>query len=324
MRQRFVRMALGVFVLLLPSCQAARVGKQGQDLRHALLGMYTHQIMDNLIRAHDYLPFVQLEYTEIFVQELDEWLVEASGGETVTDARTAVFSGASTNTLARTIASVFNLKGNLNRKGTLSFKAKPITTRNEIYKAYIRFAQDSELFICQPERPCDCQHHLVQATRDGRHCFVRHTARKEFLELAMFTSFMHGGETARGYYEVKITKIGDPKPTGRGDSIETVLTLDRFVPNGNGFLSIVDPRSGRRRIRIPVFQQEALASGVLTQTVEVTWSPKKRGVTALELEGASARFYSEEYPPESSDVPSILESLEDVANTLDRINVGQN
>lgn len=106
---------LGIFIPLgliaLAGCQAQRIGGQGKDFRAALLDMYTDQIMDNLIRAKNNEPFVQLEYTELFVLEADEISGGGSWGEPAGNARTAVFSGASSNTLARTVGSTFSLSG---------------------------------------------------------------------------------------------------------------------------------------------------------------------------------------------------------------------
>jgi len=114
---------------MMSGCQASRLEQQGIDFREGLLNIYTEQILDNLIRAYNDVPFMQMEITEIFVQEFDEIGITGSFGETVTDARTLLLSGASSNQAQRMILTPWMLMGSTKRQGTINFKAKPVTNR---------------------------------------------------------------------------------------------------------------------------------------------------------------------------------------------------
>ena len=52
----------------------------GNQVRRALLDMYEDQAMDNLIRAHENLPFVQLNYHDVLVQA-DEYTGTFTSGQ---------------------------------------------------------------------------------------------------------------------------------------------------------------------------------------------------------------------------------------------------
>ena len=53
-------------------CLARQIAKDGTDFRQALLDMYTDQAMDNLIRARNNMPFVQVAYRNLLVQDTDK------------------------------------------------------------------------------------------------------------------------------------------------------------------------------------------------------------------------------------------------------------
>src|SRR2546426_6899290 len=58
-------------VVLTGGCLARQVARDGANFRTAIEDMYTDQIMDNLIRAHNNLPFIQLSYSNMLVQDTD-------------------------------------------------------------------------------------------------------------------------------------------------------------------------------------------------------------------------------------------------------------
>src|SRR6516162_5139856 len=65
--------------LFMPGCLARQVAADGRNFRQALLEMYTDQVMDNLIRASENMPFVQLAYRNLTVTDLQT--VKASLGD---------------------------------------------------------------------------------------------------------------------------------------------------------------------------------------------------------------------------------------------------
>jgi hypothetical protein len=320
-RLRFGLAAAFVWALGMCGCQGQRIGIQGLDFREALLCMYTEQIIDNLIRAYENQPFVQLEYTELFAQQLDEIGADGTMGETVTDSRGTAFSADSSSTSGRNIVSAFSISGSVNWKGTLNFKARPITNRNRVYQAYIDFVREPARFVRCKQAPAEAVHILRR--RNGYYYWVPKGAAEDFLELAMITTFKHGPETVRGYYEVKVVRVGETEQTGRGDTIKATLTFDTFVPNGDALL-VVD--TGKvvpgRKIGIPLLELEDMEPGAPTRKLTARWSPSKRGIDAESLQDQKARVYSKEHPPEVGADP-VVDLLERTVNVLDRIQANQ-
>src|SRR5882672_9565137 len=64
--------------LVAAGCQSARIAGQGIGFHEALVKMYDDQVWDSLIRAKQNRPFVLLNYTELFAQDVEQ--VAASGG----------------------------------------------------------------------------------------------------------------------------------------------------------------------------------------------------------------------------------------------------
>src|SRR5947209_17161836 len=54
---------------LTTGCLSRQVEADGRNFRHALLEMYTDQVMDNLVCAYNEQPFVQVAYRALVVTD---------------------------------------------------------------------------------------------------------------------------------------------------------------------------------------------------------------------------------------------------------------
>ncbi len=325
MKQRYARCAgIVLAASMVSGCQAWRLEQQGIDFRHGLLNIYTEQVLDNLIRARRCEPFIQLEITELFAQEFDEIGVTGSFGETVTDARTLLLSGASSNQAARSLATAWSVGGNSKRQGTLNFKAKPITDRDAIYDAYITFANDPNSFKCGPSRPDKKDFHEgTLRHRDGLYYWVPKDAREQYRALFLRTTFQHESRGMTGFYAVRIEQVIELESTDEGDSTTQVIVFDRKVPAGEAILVV---EKDGKTARIPLFMaldQEGVKFGDKTDRLEAEYSPAKRGLDLKDYKGRNARLYSADFPPEADSLLAIVESVESAANSLDRIQAAQ-
>ena len=133
---RYAVLLLLVSLPLCCGCYHAQVRNDGNQVRRALLDMYEDQAMDNLIRAHDNLPFVQLNYHDVLVQATDQYTGTFTNNQTFSASRTLNFSTAVTGTLMRAVGSAFSFGGTGQRQDLLSFKADPITDQDDIYDKY--------------------------------------------------------------------------------------------------------------------------------------------------------------------------------------------
>src|SRR5947208_16780283 len=68
-------------------CQTSRLVREGNNGRAAILELYTSQALDNLIRARNHRPFVQLAYHNIAIQ--DGHSLSGAAGDSYTDVATA-------------------------------------------------------------------------------------------------------------------------------------------------------------------------------------------------------------------------------------------
>src|SRR5690242_16054393 len=62
-------------------CLARQVAEDGMGIRRALVDMYTDQALDNLIRAHENRPFVQLKYSQLAIKDTDDAMATVNGGD---------------------------------------------------------------------------------------------------------------------------------------------------------------------------------------------------------------------------------------------------
>src|SRR5262245_38965710 len=103
------RVLLGTLACLaMAGCQGARIAEQGVGFHEALVRMYDDQVWDSLIRAKQNRPFVLLNYTELFAQDVEQVAVGGGGGKlvpTLSDARDGWF-----------------VVGSVERAGVLNFK----------------------------------------------------------------------------------------------------------------------------------------------------------------------------------------------------------
>ena len=141
--------------------------------------LYTNQIVDNLIRASNGLPIIQVDYTN------------AQG--TVTIQETGVLSGARSTTHATAASVVNTFMGSLTGQNTnqVTLVGTPVTTHNEVYSAYLEFLSlPGSLLISDTSPPPECVHLLRKC--DGKYYWIPIEYRREFLKLALLTTAQRG------------------------------------------------------------------------------------------------------------------------------------
>jgi len=314
---------LCVCCLLLCGCQAVQVAHDGQSFRHALLDMYTDQAFDNLIRAREGLPFVQLTYRDLLVQDTDTLSGSASAGWSESATHSTGAAGVFTS-ISRMFGHMFGLNAMSSRAKIMSFYADPVTTENDVYETYLTFASDPNLLVASDTKP-GC---AVICRRQCGHkwYFVPVEAGPAFQSLVLKTSLLRGPETAPpGAYEVQIIALKEAKgeAKGRGDSVVATLTFSADVPNSIGLLVL---KLDGRTVKIPVSQiyttedNKPVDEGAPTRRLEAQWSPKLRGAWPDDLLNKKVRIYSYLYPPEAP-LPSPVPQR--VMDTLGRIRANQ-
>ena len=306
-------------VLLSLACQAPRMRFQGRQFREAVQDLYEDQILDNLIRAYERRPFVQLSYSDLFVQEIDKVSLNGSIGDTVTEMRDLTLGAMANASSSRMVAADWGFGGEASRAGTLSFKAKPVTDQNQIYQAYIDFANNTDLFKVVSRRRDLPNHKLIHVwdTRHSNYYYIPKSAASDYLDLALLTTFQLGPAASSAIMEVKILRaIQVGGPTSKGSVIANLI-LDKTVPNSIGALEIT---RGSNVITIPVQLQEYYPVNAPLNVLRAEWNEETRGITVDGLEGIEARFFTTTPPTTAPDVGKrLIEQLEGVESAVDRL-----
>jgi hypothetical protein len=297
---------VALIVVTSNGCLARQFKRDGASQQEAISEIYTEQAMNNLVRARSNLPFVQLKYDSITVNDQDH--ITATGGinQVFTAVRDIVL-GTGTNTLQNT----YNLGGTADRQRIMSFNSEPITDQNDIYNRYLEFANDPSLFCVSDHAP-PCPVHLHRKC-GKKHFWVPVEAGPAFLELVMKTAIMRGEETVPpGYYEVNIVALSRIKqnPDDKDQKTAILEFNPKIVPNGNA--TLVFQMANGRRIRVQLLKwtatEEEVKEGAekigergLTNKLRISWNVKKDIFTEEDLPaGLKVRIYSHEYPPEVS------------------------
>jgi hypothetical protein len=298
----------------LNGCLSRQIAYDGIGLRQAILDMYTDQVMDNLIRAHSNMPFVQLKYSTIQANDVQD----LSLNETI-DHSISTLTNLVTGAATRTVLNDFKTVGNGDQKRTMNFTCDPITDQNDVYRKYVAFARDSSLFIQSDTKPT-CPVHMMRKC-GGCYYWIPIEAGPAFLDLCMQTTFMRGkddGVTVPAAVAVRITKVVPGE--GARQFMNATFQFDKTVPNGAAAL-YVDLGDGRR-FRVNLWPRESDSHGKhvdLGQPTDIfdgQWPLKDGKPAAADFDNKSARFYSSEFPPEP---PAPSPGLQELNNNLNTI-----
>jgi hypothetical protein len=306
--------------LSLAGCQAAQVARDGENFRHALLDMYTEQTLDNLIRAREGLPFVQVTYRNLMIQDTDALSGTASAGwsESATHGKGA---GAAFTSVSRMFGNTFGVNGTASRSKIMNFFADPVTTNNDVYELYLAYAGNPNLLMVSDKKPkCAV---VCQKECDHKWYYVPTEAAPVFQELLLKTSLMRGPETAPpGAYEVQVTAV-QVELTRKDGTVVATLTFGAPVPNSAALLVL---KLDGRTVKIPLFpnfltgDNKPIDDGAPTTRLQAQWNPAVRGAGPDDLLNKKVRVYSYLYPPEAAVTAPVTQQ---VLDQLQRINANQ-
>jgi len=315
-------MRTGVVLLLLAAascccgCLARQVAHDGIGLRQAILDMYTDQVMDNLIRARNNMPFVQLKYSQIQVNDSNDLSASAAIDQTINTVRSLVMAAGT-----RTLNNDYRAAITGDQRRVMNFTADPVTDQNDVYQRFLDFARDPNLLVVSDRLP-PCPVHVVR--KCGKlYYWVPVEAGPAFLELCMRTTFMRGkddGPIIPAAFAVRVADVEKPRPVPKEDILNATLVFDKPVPNGEGLL-VVDLADGRaaRIGLLRVYKDvegKPVDLGRPTTRLEAQWFPVKDRVQPDDLKGRPARFYSHDFPPEVQPTPPVLQQINANLNTI--------
>jgi hypothetical protein len=180
-----------LLVLGAPGCRSAQLAQDQDQFRARLLDLYTNQIMDNLVRADQGLPIVQLDYSKVTGTITQNGMLSFTSTQTTTNTKMLVIP-----TVVQTLTHSFMNAAAFNPTGyqtnALTVTADPVVDHNEVYDAYLEFlCKQPPRLVHTPEPPDPCAAHLVR--RCGNlYYWVPIEYKYEFLKLALVTTVQRG------------------------------------------------------------------------------------------------------------------------------------
>jgi hypothetical protein len=256
---------LAVLAIMSSGCAVSQAHNTQDQMRATLLDLYTDQVMDNLVRAHNRVPIIQLDYTQ--AQGMITVKNTAGLGNMNTSTTTRVTAiPAFTQMFTRTATNVFNATLGLENTNQITIAATPVTTLNEVYDAYLQYLSIEDSLIESAEPPPAGAAHICRKYCNTYY-WVPVSCRDKFFELALLSTAQRGKSLlpAPAYLEVNVVDVlkgsvpvgveqPPPSPSGGTPSIQPpdgevkssteaqriTLVLDKKIGNDSGYLIIPD------------------------------------------------------------------------------------
>jgi hypothetical protein len=249
--------------------------RSDQDrIRCALLDLYTNQIMDNLIRAQNGLPIIQLDYTNatatITISETST--LNDSVADTSSNALTLL--AAPSLALGKTVVSTLAGSLGATHSNQVALTAAPVTNCNEVYDAYLEFLTLPGSLQASAEAPAEGVAHIWKKC-GNLYYWVPAQYKKQFLGLALATTAQRkkGVLAPFEYYEARLQEIVNAKRDQGTKPTNVTVKLDRKVPNDYGRLELVIDQK-TYGLQVSPSEQSAGDSQAETDTLVVLFDPR--------------------------------------------------
>ncbi len=253
MYRLFVVLLLAPTCYLAFGCRSAQLKRDQDHMRCALLDLYTNQIMDNLIRAHNGYPIVQLDYSDITGTITQNGNGSFGGNQTLQTERNELAI-----TTLRQFTNFLEYSVGGSQENQLTITSNPVLNNNEVYNAYLEFLVKPERFIvsdepppdgaahivrCAPARPCDsvCEPCKWRKCAKKKYYWVPCEYRCDFLRLALVTTVQRGQPLeVPEFFEVTVDEAEDTTPPNLKEKNQTRFTLhfNKRLPNDSGDLRV--------------------------------------------------------------------------------------
>jgi hypothetical protein len=237
------RLLLLLVCLCTPGMTGCAVNELRSDqdkIRCALLDLYTNQVMDNLVRAINGLPIIQLDYTNanasVTVKDA------GSGSESNVTTHSNVFMIAAAGTATTTRMAVNTVMASLSHDHTnlVAVTALPVTTSVEAYNAYLQFLAIPGAFQITCTPPPEGAAHICR--RYGKQYYWVPVDFKDlFFNLSLATSAERGRLLIPPpeYYSVTLQNIvGEAVP--ESGQYRITVQIDQEIPNEGGKVEFSD------------------------------------------------------------------------------------
>ena len=220
---------------VLPGCLTTLETRRDHDkIRTTLNTLYENQIIDNLIRAANGLPFVQIDYTNATTTVTVNESGSIGGTQTNNPNSVSILGSALRFVHQFTNAWTYGVNGS--NSNQIALTANPVINSNEVYDAYLQFLANPGSLIVSCNPPPEGKAHISRKW-EGKYYWVPIEYRFLFLKLALVTTSQRGKrlQPVDDFFPIQVISVLFPEP---GDRDLTFLTvkLDGPVPSDNGHI----------------------------------------------------------------------------------------
>ncbi len=315
------RLVLIAFVLSLAvaGCAVDQVHKDQDKLRCALLELYTDQIADNLIRASNGMPIIQLDYTNAAAT------ITVQDTASMSDSVASTYSSVATQALAITRTTLNTLTCGLTSQHTnqVAVTATPVITSNSVYDAYLQFLAIPGSLRVSTERPPDCAVHVCKKVGD-KYYFVPIEFKYLYLRLALITTAQRGQLLVPPdeFFTVTLQQILGVRPGQFNNVFLVAIKLDKKVPNDQGVIKFtLDKQDLEYTTKVFVTETGMIPSETDTIVVVLNLNPTINSVDAIKAKFPLAVKLSLEHVQPKP--PGTDELLRQMTFQLDQIRMNQ-
>ena len=263
MRRAVFTLTLVIATTALSGClSVAETQHDHEKLRTALNSLYENQVIDNLIRAANGMPFVQLDYSNASTMVTVTQDGDIGATPSLVTTRDLSVSKKVLGLASRVFTNAWSYDLKAGNSNQISLTASPVKDDNAVYDAYLAYltTENSLMVSCDPPPPGAA--HITRKWQ-GNYYWVPVEHRFLFLRLALITSFQRGKTllpTDR-FYTVSVVKaipVGDPAPDG---TLTFTLVLSDSVPNDTGSIEFtVDGSTSKKYPVTPRDEDKAAAT----------------------------------------------------------------
>ena len=287
--QRLIAIVLFVCCSINLGCAVSGVYRDQDRLRSALLDLYTDQIMDNLIRASNNLPIVQIDYTNAVAQltikdtaGLSDTLGTSNPGVT------HLIAGSTASVIKSTINTAVGNLG-VDRANQVSLSASPVTVGDDVYNAYREFLAIPGSVQVSCDKPPACAAHLCKKCGDYYY-WVPTEYQRAFLLLSLTTTAQRGQPAAAldPFFSVNITDVLSVSGLGSETAQTILVKLDKKIPADEGRIDITIGSGGGASkplgLRMSSFQEDTGTSTQQADTISIFYEKElgqKQGLNSF-------------------------------------------
>jgi hypothetical protein len=235
MRSRFLMTFVWIFALT--GCATTELAHEEDQIRAKLLALYTDQIMDNLIRAKNNMPIIQVDYSSLNGQVTLEATGMIGGSQTVTNANAVTMAATISTMFTRTIATMFNYSLTAHNATQVSMSGTPLNNNNDVYLACLTFLADSQNLMVTTDAPPPGAAHICRQYCGGYY-WVPCDRASEFFKLSLATTTMRGQPLKVSKdFEVTIDHDLGKRTVNEAKQIYQILfAIQGKLPNAEGVL----------------------------------------------------------------------------------------